>query len=196
MFRFPLVAALVLLPLPGDGGLPAAAEPAAWRQSVTADLRPGDIVFRRGVGPMADAVAGASSLVADDARWTHVGIAVRIRPGGQLYILHAIDGRGVTLDTPDQFFSPAEAIAGEIKRVKGGEQAASFGIQFIGRPFDADFLMSDHSALYCSELVLAALGGAGIAVDVPLRKAPLITSKIAFPDDLAKALNLTVTADH
>lgn len=164
-----------------------------WRADLIGRLQPGDIVFRRGVGYLSEAVYQASAYAGGEreTRWTHVGIAVRIRPGDQIYILHAIDQRGVTLDKPDQFFSPAEATAGTIKRIDGGEEAANFGLQFIGRPFDTDLQMDDHSALYCTELVLAALKGAGIAVDVPLRGLPFISNKIAFPDDLADALTVS-----
>lgn len=186
-----VAAVLALLPLSGDGGLPAAAEPSSWRQSVTADLRPGDIVFRRGVGPLADAVAVSavsfSSAAAGRARWTHVGIVTQPEPGGPLYVVHAIDGRGVVMDTPGRFFSSKESSEGGFIRIENGASAAETAMRFVGRPFDASFSMADQAALYCTELILVSMREAGITPRIQARRLPLI-SEVFFPDDLADAL--------
>lgn len=171
-----------------------AAQHERWRAALIRDLRPGDIAFRRGVGALSRTVSHFSAYAGSrETRWTHVGIAVR--PGGseKIYILHAIDGRGVVLDTPEKFYSPDEAVAGEIRRIGGSEKAAYVAMQFVGRPFDAEFSLSDHTAMYCTELVLTALKAAGTPVEVILRKVPLVEENIAFPDDLADALNNDTT---
>lgn len=172
-------------------------QPEYWRVDLMRRVHAGDVVFRRGVGNISELVSYASAHTGErETRWTHAGIAVQVQPGGQVYILHAIDGRGVTLDTLDKFFSAEEAAAGDVLRIEGGEQAAISGMQFLGRPFDAKFSMDDHQELYCTELVIAALALAGIVVDVPLRKVPLVANKVVFPDDLAEALSKRYGSRH
>lgn len=178
----------LLLPLSGDGGVQAAAEPFAWRQPVIAELRPGDIAFRRGVGPVAEAVAAASFSSAGRAQWTHVGIVTQPVPGGPLYVLHAIDDRGVVMDPPERFFSAAESAAGSFVRIDGGEGVAKMAMNFVGRPFDGSLSLSDRQeALYCTELIFVSMRHAGIRLEVPLRKLPLSVT-VMFPDDLHRAL--------
>lgn len=181
------IAALVLLPLLGDGELPAAAEPAAWRQSVTAGLRPGDIVFRRGVGPTADAVSLASLSPAGRVAWTHVGIVAQPVKDGPLYVVHAIDDRGVVMDPPERFFSAAESSAGSFVRFGGGEGVARIAMGFVGRAFDASLSLSNHEDLYCTELIFVSMRRARIRLDIPLRKLPM-SEPVIFPDDLHRAL--------
>lgn len=190
-----VAAALTLLPLPGDGGVPAASESFAWRQSVTAGLLPGDIVFRRGVGPLADAVAAASFSAAGRARWTHAGIVAQLVAGGPLYVVHAIDGRGVVADAPQRFFSATESSAGNFVRVEGGERAAHIALGFLGRPFDASLSTADQAALYCTELVFVSLRHAGVSLDVPLRRLPLSAS-VMFPDDLERMLGSLLPSER
>lgn len=182
-----IIAALALLPLPGDGELPAAAEPAAWRQSVTTDLRPGDIVFRRGVGPTADAVSLASLSSAGRVAWTHVGIVAQPVKDGPLYVVHAIDDRGVVMDLPERFFSAAESSAGSFVRFGGGEGVARIAMGFVGRAFDASLSLSDQKSLYCTELVSVAMRKAGFRMDITLREMPL-SEPVMFPDDLHRVL--------
>lgn len=183
-----LAAAVFLLPYSGDGGVQAAAAPTAWRQPVIADLRPGDIVFRRGVGPVADAVAAASFSSVGRAQWTHVGIVAQPAPGGPLYVLHAIDDRGVVLDPPERFFFAAESAAGSFVRIDGGEGVARMAMNYVGRPFDGSLSLSDRQeALYCTELIFVSMFHAGIRPKVTLRKLPLI-EPVMFPDDLHRAL--------
>jgi cell wall-associated NlpC family hydrolase len=183
-----IAAALALLPLPGDGELSAAAEPAAWRQSVTADLRPGDIVFRRGVGPTADAVSLASLSSAGMVAWTHVGIVAQLAKDGPLYVVHAIDDRGVVMDPPERFFSAAESSAGTFVRLGGGEGVARIAMGFVGRAFDASLSLFDHEDFYCTELIFVSMRQAGIRLDIPLRKLPMHEEPVMFPDDLYRVL--------
>lgn len=187
-----VAAVFALLPLSGDGGLPAAAEPSSWRQSVMADLHPGDIVFRRGVGPLADAVSAVSFSSAGRARWTHVGIVAQPAPGGPLYVVHAIDGRGVVMDTPGRFFSSKESSEGGFIRIENGASVAEAAMRFVGRPFDASFSMADQTALYCTELILVSMREAGVTLQVQPRGLPLV-SEVFLPDDLSDALALNHT---
>lgn len=183
-----LASALALLPLPGDGSRPLAHETATWRQSITAGLHPGDIVFRRGVGPLADAVAVASFSSVGRANWTHVGIVTQPAGGGPLYVTHAIDGRGVVMDPPERFFSAAEASAGSVVRMERGRGVAKIAMSFVGRPFDAALLLSNQEAIYCTELIFISKRRAGIRLEVPLRKLPL-SEPVLMPDDLQRALS-------
>lgn len=182
-----MVAAFALLPLPGDSRFPVAAEVESWQRSVIDRLLPGDIVFRRGVGPLADAVAAASFSSAGRARWTHVGIVAQPVAGGPLYVVHAIDGRGVIIDTPENFFSSKESSFGDFIRIQGGVGVAEVAMRYVGRPFDASFSMADQTALYCTELILVSMHEAGATPLVQPRRLPLI-SEVFLPDDLANAL--------
>lgn len=166
-----------------------AAESDSWRSKLIGKLRHGDIVYRRGIGQISDAIATvAVSSTGKPARWTHVGIAVQLRPGGKLYILHAVDKRGVTLDAPETFFSPPEAAAGSYQRVKSGAQIAQAAMAYLGRPFDKSFSLEEHDFLYCSELLLLALKDVGVKANVAVRRVPLI-GLVALPDDLSDALS-------
>lgn len=160
-----------------------------WQGRLVSQLDHEDIVFRRGIGQISDTIAAvATSVTGRQTRWTHAGIAVRLRPNGKLYILHAIEERGVTLDTPERFFAPTEAIAGDSRRIKRGAQVAQAALQFLGRPFDTSFSLAEQDSIYCSELVWLALQDTGIQPEVQLRNVPIV-GKSVFPDDLIDALS-------
>jgi hypothetical protein len=179
----------LLSPLSGDGEVQASVEPSTWRQTAIADLRPGDIVFRRGVGPTADAVSLASLSSVGRVAWTHVGIVAQPVKDGPLYVVHAIDDRGVVMDPPERFFSAAESSAGTFVRLGGGEEVARIAMGFVGRPFDGSLSLSDRQhALYCTELIFVSMRHARIRLDIPLRKLPMHEEPVMFPDDLYRVL--------
>lgn len=176
-----------------DPGAPRAAHQSSdsnWRTALADQLQPGDVVFRRGTGPEAEVVAGASIGTSGESRWTHVGI-VASGPAGGLRVIHADSSRGVVADEPGRFFSVSEARSGDFLRVAGGSSAAQAAESYLGLPFDAEFSLKDKRALYCTELVLAAFEDAGTGVRPALRKLPL-SEPMAFPDDLATALQRAV----
>lgn len=169
---------------------PVSAEPAGWRDALIPDLQPGDVVFRRGLGDVSEAIAAMQGLVRrQTTTWSHAGLVTQIRPDGPLYIVHAID-RGVVLETPAQFFSAAEASAGT--RIRGNQttlEAAQAATRYLGRPFDDGFLLSDNGErMYCTELLVVAMRHAGAGLEIEPRKVPVISDPVIMPDDLFVAL--------
>ena len=104
-----------------------------------------------------------------------------------MYVVHAIDDRGVVMDPPERFFSAAESSAGSFVRFGGGEGVARIAMGFVGRAFDASLSLSDHEDLYCTELIFVSMRQARIRLDIPLRKLPM-NEPVMFPDDLHRAL--------
>ena len=111
------------------------------------ELKTGDIVFRRGGGISSHAV-----MMADrNGRYSHVGIVVD--SAGKKMIVHAVpdepdfegDPDRVKMETPEKFFSPINANAGEVKRLKGDTiiplKAAEYAMQTYRRNtlFDHDY---------------------------------------------------------
>ena len=156
-----------------------------WRDRIVRDLRPGDLVFRRGRGGVSDAIAIASGSA---LAWTHVGIVVQPPSFAGPLVLHAIDGRGVVIDPPERFFSEIEASAGAVVRLRGGAAAAQHALAYAGRPFDHSLAMSEQDRLYCTELVVVALRAAGVVIDPPLRRLPLVSEPVLMPDDLYRVV--------
>jgi len=159
-----------------------------WRAVLIDSLKPGDIVFRRGQGGISETIATAQQWVrGQKTRWTHAGIVHQIKPGGPIYIIHAVE-RGVTLDTPAAFFSATEALAGTV--MSGDTRLAHEAAQLLGRPFDEAFVESDGGErVYCTELVTLAADAAGIPIPVKRRMMPVaLREAVILPDDLAEAL--------
>lgn len=136
------------------------------------ELKTGDIVFRRGGGISSHAV-----MMADrNGRYSHVGIVVD--SAGKKMIVHAVpdepDFKGdpdrVKMETPEKFFSPINANAGEVKRLKGDTiiplKAAEYAMQTYRRNtlFDHDYDDSDTTKMYCCELVEFAYAKAGLTL--------------------------------
>lgn len=155
----------------------------AWREALIENLKPGDVVFRRGIGASADAVATATRLSTGATKWTHVGIVTESLDRSHLLVAHASDDRGVVLDSPARFFSPAEASAGESISVEGGEGAGRIAAKSVGVPFGFG-----AGQIYCTALVVGALKASGILVAVKAKRLPMV-SYVILPDDLALALN-------
>ena len=136
--------------------MPAAEEAVAysWRDTPPADVRVGDIAFRRGAGFWTEYFVNASSR---EKRFSHVGIVVSNMPA--VVILHAdandMTGRGfVRLERWSGFFDNALECA--LYRYGDSSKAALFaenGMQKVGVPFDWTFNMSNTNSLYCTELV-------------------------------------------
>ena len=74
------------------------------------------------------------------------------------------------METPEKFFSPINANAGEVKRLKGDTiiplKAAEYAMQTYRRNtlFDHDYDDSDTTKMYCCELVEFAYAKAGLTL--------------------------------
>ena len=167
---------------------PVVVTPSAQQQAVlaqAAQLRDGDLVFRRGRDLMSSLVLRQGQA----SRFSHVGM-VR-REGGQVYIVHAMPDEpgspgGVRRELLADFLAPALASDAASYRQPGldlGALVAWLDAQ-LGKPFDMRFALSDDAALYCSELVLRALAAGGQTPLPATVRAPLLDEQVVTPDAL------------
>ncbi len=119
-------------------------------------LEDGDLIFRLGDRPW-------SLLIKDIAthkeRYSHVGI---IKKTTKISVINAdtlrVDGKdGVIEVTIHDFASVAQRIG--VYRFKSIERKefSSIAEEYLGKPFDWDFDLSDESRIYCSELLYIIL---------------------------------------
>lgn len=161
----------------------------------TSRLQSGDLVFRAGRGWEADAVRTASFT-----RFSHVGLIERTA-NGAVFVIHAAPpehgGHGVVERVPLAMFNDP-GLASDIVfyrptelSVADRESAVAAARTFAARrvPFDADFDITDNSALYCTEMVLEAFVAAGSTIELsaPETSRAAIIRSIVFPADLLRS---------
>ncbi|MBQ9357517.1 MAG: hypothetical protein IJT98_09560 [Prevotella sp.] len=167
-----------------------------------AELKEGDVVFRRGGGLTSHAV-----LVADrKGQYSHVGIVVD--SCGTLLVVHAVPGEPdfegdpdrVKADRPEHFFSSEYTSIGEVCRPRD-EHAAAVAAQAAWQAyqrhtlFDHDYDDSDTTKMYCTELVAYAYRHAGIDL-VEDRgghyiNLPFLQGECVYPSDIYQSDFLT-----
>ncbi len=139
-----------------------------------AEMRPGDIVFRRGGSMASNAV-----LLADrSGHYSHVGIVVD--SCGVMMVVHAVPGEPeyegapdrVKMERPERFFSSLNACEGEICRAHdsiAARRAASAALAVYRRGvlFDHDYDSNDTTKLYCTQLVIESYRKAGVELTGP-----------------------------
>lgn len=168
------------------------AEDKAWRDRVVVAVRPGAVVARRGLDN--DPITQAVLFGQGGGRWSHVGIAVQLIPGGPIYIESAMPGAGTKLEKPEAFFSAEQAAEGDVllmpeDKIDAVQSAAK---SLLGRPFDEQLAIDDDGKkLYCTELVAIALRSAGVLKDLPVRSIPFLPKKVIAPDDLVAVARAT-----
>lgn len=131
-------------------------------------LRTGDLVFRRGMGMRSYAVISADR----EGRYSHVGMVVD--SSGVQLVVHAVpdepdfdgDIDRVKKSTLEQFFSTDHAVIGEVLRPQDSARATcaasiAWRAYCCRLPFDHNYDDSDTTSMYCTELVVHALRGAG-----------------------------------
>lgn len=168
--------------------LQASAE--AWRDQVIAAVRPGAVVARRGL--LTDSITQAVLLGQGGGRWSHVGIAVQLIPGGQIYIESAMPGVGTKLEKPEVFFSTEQASDGRVLPLPSDKADAAqiAAKELLGRPFDHQLRLDDDGkTLYCTKLVSIALIKAGVFQKFPTRSVKWLRQPVITPDDLVAAIS-------
>ena len=144
--------------------LPVAGQVAAWCLAPPLELRPGDLVFRRGQGIWSGQFAGLSSR---ETRFSHVGVVWAV--DGEVKIVHAEasewTGHGRVRETTWRgFFEDAGARECAVFRFDGPPETAmrlaERAHERIGVPFDSGFDLSETNRLYCTELIAVALAEA------------------------------------
>ena len=164
-------------------------------------LRPGDVVFRRGEGFTSQVV-----LVADrEGNYSHTGIVVD--SCGVMLIVHAVPGEPdfegdvdrVKADLPERFFSTEFTSIGEVCRAADtaiAARAAEAAWRAYQRHtlFDHHYDDSDTTELYCTELVAFAYRQAGVDI-VEGRghhiNLPTMQQDCMFPSDIYESSFLT-----
>lgn len=159
-----------------------------------AELKAGDVVFRRGGGFTSQVV-----LVADrKGNYSHTGIVVEAE--GKTMIVHAVPGEHdfdgdvdrVKMDTPERFFSSEYASIGEICRSADSLAAINaaleaYNIYKRNVLFDHDYNDADTTKMYCTELVVHAFKKAGVTLVGPERhevRLPILRINCIFPSDI------------
>lgn len=165
------------------------------------DLRPGDLLFRRGTS-----MASRGVVLADgNGRYSHVGIVVD--SAGTMMVVHAVpdepdyegDPDRVKMDKPSDFFTPPNAISGEVCRpidsiVGRKAAAAALATYRRGTLFDHSYDSTDTTKMYCTQLVVEAYRQAGCdLVGPPTHTYELLGIKATcwLPSDLYHSQHIT-----
>jgi hypothetical protein len=161
-------------------------------------LSDGDLVFRTGRDLMSRLVLSQGEL----PRFSHVGII--LVGDNSVVVVHAIPEEaqtagGVLSEPLSSFCSLENALdvgfyrfisMDEISRRK----VRQYALQQVGKPFDYDFLYSDETRFYCTELVLKALAAAEINIVDSLQhiQVMLLGEPVVPPDYLRRSKLLEI----
>ena len=158
-----------------------------------ADFRPGDIVFRLGRTIQSNAIASQGA-----GGYSHIGILVEV--DSVLCVLHIEPSRQssekIKTEVLPEFFSSNQAVAGCVMRYSAisepsKEVLADYAKHLLDSDiyFDHDYLLSDSSRMYCTELVERIYNRVGISlsqekrVRLPLAKEPVILPSAIYEND-------------
>lgn len=204
--RLAAAGAFLVVLIWGARGWLHAEAPRAVGEAAPLDIRPGDIVLRRGHD-----LASAVVLASDPAsRFSHSGIVVRI--GALPAIVHVLPqdsppGTGRVLIEPfSEFASPENASEIAVYRFADPDsripaEASRVALTFFReeRPFDDGFRLDTPTSLYCTELVWRAFLAAGMdLVDGRFKHLSLPLKKGVFilPSTLAESPHLSRVHHH
>ena len=160
-------------------------------------FREGDLVLRCGYGAESRLVTTASHSI-----YSHIGILHYDESSAQWMAVHAVPGeaaageREVLKSEPlNDFYAEERAVRGAWARVDCPDSvaaaAAAYALRKVERrvEFDNDYLLSDTTSLYCTELVWQAYLHQGIELgDRQRHEVPAVVckeGKCLFPCDIA-----------
>ena len=159
-----------------------------------AELKAGDVVFRRGGGFTSQVVLAADRK----GNYSHTGIVVEAE--GKKMIVHAVPGEPefegdvdrVKIDTPERFFSSEYASIGEICRPSDSlaarvAAAEAYRICKKNVLFDHEYDDRDTTKMYCTELVVFAFKKAGVdlvGIERHTVRLPILKAECIFPSDI------------
>ena len=204
--RLAAAGALLIALTWGARGWLHAEQPHAVGQAAPPDIRPGDIVLRRGRD-----LASAVVLASDPAsRFSHSGIVVRI--GALPAIVHVLPrnsspGSGKVLIEPfSEFTAPENAseiaiyrFADPDSRIPAEASRVALTLFREEKPFDDSFRLDTPDSLYCTELVWRAFLAGGVdLVDGRFKhlSLPLKKGKFILPSTLAASPHLSRVDHH
>jgi hypothetical protein len=172
----------------------------ALAQLLPGGFRPGDIIFRRGPGPVSQLVLAGEA----GGEFSHVGLVV-VR-GNEVFVVHASPAQtageqATTRIEPLASFvqaSRASRVAvyrldpAQIDQSEGhARQAAAVSEDMAKRhvPFDFRFEMSSADSVYCTELVMRAYARAGVDLKVKPSglRMPFLRERVVFPSNLLES---------
>lgn len=156
--------ALLTLAAAGGWATLAAAPAARWRV-VDRALDAGDLLFRRTAS-----LEGLSVRAIDAAgRFSHVGLIVGHDAQGRARVVHACPPEragqaGVRETTAQAFVAGGDVRDAAAARLSLSalqrQRLAAWALQHVGWAFNADFRLNAPHALYCTELIWAAMRAA------------------------------------
>jgi uncharacterized protein YycO len=163
------------------------------------DFREGDLVLRCGYGAESRVVTEASQSI-----YSHIGILHYDTLTAQWQVIHAVPGEAeegqpewLKAEPIEDFYAYDRAICGAWMRVDCSDsiaaEAARYALQKVAEhvEFDNDYLLSDTTQIYCTELVWQAYLHQGIDLSEGHRQeVPSLFSKdgaCIFPCDIEKS---------
>lgn len=166
------------------------------------DFREGDLVLRCGYGAESKVVTEASQSI-----YSHIGILHYDTPTAQWQVLHAVPGEAekgepewLKAESISEFYASDRASCGAWMRVDCPDSiaasAARYALQKVKEQveFDNDYLLSDTTQIYCTELVWQAYLHQGIDLSEGHRhEVPTVFSKdgaCIFPCDIEKSTKI------
>ena len=159
-------------------------------------FREGDLVLRCGYGTESHIVTETSN-----SNYSHIGILHFDAGKSQWMVVHAVPGEAgkgkpewLKAEPIADFFAPDRAIRGAWMRVDCpdsiAEAATRYALQKVAKrvEFDNDYLLSDTTQLYCTEMVWQAFLHQGLDIsDQPRHNVPTLFSEdgeCIFPCDI------------
>ena len=160
----------------------------------TAQFSNGDLVFRLGRTIQSNLIASSGS---DTTHYSHIGIILFQQDG--CYVVH-IEPQNKTLSDEiccepiDEFFSPQAATAGAVMRHKELSPSQQATISTHAErllqskiTFDHDYLLSDTTTMYCTELAEHIYASIGVSLSQNRRHSlPLVTEPLILPSDITQ----------
>jgi hypothetical protein len=159
-------------------------------------LLEGDLVFRMGRGTSSQAV----NFVDKERSYSHIGILIKDSLD-EWFVIHAVPGESeetggvevVKCDPLLRFFGHDRTVSGVVMRFDSIEEISDqiirkskdfFDQKFL---FDHNYLLSDDSKLYCTELIHLIFLSVGVDLSEGRRHTvPLFKEPIIFPSDILK----------
>ena len=163
------------------------------------DFREGDLVLRCGYGAESRVVTETSQSI-----YSHIGILHYDTLTAQWNVVHAVPGEAekgepeyLKCEPLTDFYAPDRAVRGAWMRVDCPDSIAANAVRYAlqkvgeGVEFDNDYLLSDTTQIYCTELVWQAYQHQGIDLSDQLRhEVPTLFSQdgeCIFPCDIEKS---------
>lgn len=154
-------------------------------QTPTEMLCSGDLVFRLGRSL-------ESRVIASDGKYSHIGII--IRKDSSTLVAHiepSPNGSERTkYESLEDFFHPEVASSGAVMRINEldstqRDKISAYLLSCADITFDHDYILSDSTKMYCTELVYRAYKCAGLDITHGIRhKLPLAQEPVVLPSDI------------